>query len=530
MGMLADLRSLFGGNRRQQTTIIPINEYSPIQLLGSEVDLHPIRGKRAKAENYAGWIFAASSFIAEEMRALDWTMWRRTSVNKDQWQRDDNHAFNRFLRRPNASETWGVLLERSVVSFNTAGEFFWRLLRDNRKIIGMELLLPHWVGEPVIEDGLHTGWRVNVPGRPPAVFPAEDVIRVFRPHPLNPWLAASVVEAAAVSHNFDMYLRAYGMTVFRNDSGVPAGLLSTEQTLTKDQTDAIREGWRQRYARSRGEVAVLGAGSKYQQISVDLGDLKFLDIGKFTKEQVLELFRVPASLLGADAAGVNRATIEGHLFSFQRHTLRPLASRIGDTIRDWLMPIVIGPSSEQWWWEFDRVVSQDRAAILNEAKESLNAGAITINEYRQKLDLEPVEDGDVYLIPNKATIKETLKPNPPPETAPAPPPPDDDQDDDARTALLLAAAGRRAALAEARAAALERDVEHRKAATALRALFSRWWKHRAGETITMTGLEEHNLTTHDLPDQGELGMREWIEALKDAAPELAPLSVARRTP
>lgn len=540
MGVINSLRSLLGRSSKQ-TISVPLSEYSLGKLIGSDVDIHPIRGKRARAENYSGWIFAASSFIAEKTRALDWVLWKQTGASRDEWTRDDRHAFNQFLRRPNATDTWGDLLERSVVSFNTAGEFYWHLIRNGQKAIGFELLLPHWVNEPVIEDGTHTGWRVAVPGRAPTILPIEDVIRVYRPHPLNPWLAASVVEAAAVSHYFDLYVRAYGMTVFRNDAGIPAGLLSSDQQLTKEQADFMRENWRQRYAGTRGEVAVLGHGTKYQPVGVPLGDLRFLDLGAFNKDQVLQLFRVPASLLGADSAGVNRATIEGHLYSFESHALHPIAIRLQETINARLMPAVLSPADAATHsWEFVNVVSLDRTRLLAESEKSLAAGAITINEYRQKLDFDPVPDGDVYLVPNKAKLVETLKPIPPPAQI---------EGDRSGLQLVIAAAARRADLAEQRADLSERradlaqqradaaqaqadllrvEAAERRTATALRGLFARWWRDRNDETISMTGLEPHGLTTDDLPPVREdETLREWIERLKDLAPELATVATER---
>ena len=527
MSILASLRSLLGRN----TTELPLSQYTSQIMSGSDVDAHPITTKREAAEAYTGWIYAASSFIAEEVRALEWTLWRKTSDRKDEWEKDSRHAVNRVLERPNATESWGDLIERSTVSFNVAGEFYWRIIRDRTRAVGFDLILPHWVNEPTFADGRHTGWRITIPGRAPTTLPTEDVIRVYRPHPLSPWFAASAVEAAAVSHNFDQYVRAYGMTLFRNDGGVPAGLLSVEQDITSDQADDLRERWRQRYSRKRGEVSVLGKGARYEPITVSMGDLKFLELGQFTQRQVLAMYRVPASLLGEDSAGVNRATIDGHLYSFQRHALRPFARRIEPVMRDRVLPALMTPrDAERYWWEFESIVVKDRASTREEAKELLLSGASTVNEYRQKLDLDPTPDGDVYLVPNTHKVTSTLEPAPATEGERAPAEPS------IESRMLLAIAERRAraseqtaAAAEARARALERENAERRAYTALRGLFASWWRDRDGDTISMRGLDEHNLTIHDLPDvlDGE-DLRDWIERLK--GPEgkrLARVSVER---
>jgi HK97 family phage portal protein len=500
-------------------------------IAGSDIDASPIKNKRGAADAYAGWVFAAASFIAEEMRALEWVNWRRTSIRRDEWERDDRHPFNRVLEHPNPREAWGDFIERTDLSFSIAGEVYWHVIRDGRAAVGLEVILPHWVTEPVMDrSGRHAAWRVTVPGFTPVELPVEDVIRVHRPHPLSPWMAASVVEAAAVSHFFDLYLRAYGMTVFRNDGGVPAGLLSTDQDLTEAQSTDLQERWRQRYSRTRGEVAVLGRNAKYQTIAIPMADMSFLEVGKFTRDQVLSMFRVPSSLLGADESGVNRASIDGHLYAFQRHALRPRAQRYASIIRERVAPIFMD-NPRGYWFEFEGVVSRDRSAIREEATEALRWGAITRNEYRQKLDLDPVPGGDVYHLPNSHTVT-PAEPEPEEEERALPAP-------DPELGLLLAAARRRADAAEAQAEAaqaqadtLRREAAERRAYTALRGLFASWWRDRDGETVSMRGLDEHALTVHDLPDvQDGEAIRDWIERLKGAeGKRLARLSVERSPP
>src|SRR5690606_22993434 len=148
------------------------------------------------------------------------------------------------------------------------GMAFWHLIRPTptSRVQGVELLYPHWVNEPVFADGRHAGWRVTVPGHAPKVYPVEDVVWIRRPHPLDPWSAMSQLAAGAAAHFADLYTRAYAFTMLRNDSGIPAGLISSDQELTAEQAEAIREAWRQRYSQTHSEVAVLGAGASYQAI------------------------------------------------------------------------------------------------------------------------------------------------------------------------------------------------------------------------------------------------------------------------
>lgn len=524
---LADrLRVLLTGRTRAQALNDPRYGVSFGRLIpGSDIDPTPIDSKREAAETYAGWVFAASTFIAEEMRALEWSVKRQTSIRRDEWETDPRHPLNEILDAPNGSDSWGDFIERTTASFNVAGEAYWHIIRPNRRAEGLQTILPHWVDEPTFgRDGAQVGWRVSIPGYAPRELPIEDVIRIYRPHPLNPWMAASAVEAAAVSHYFDLYQRAYGMTLFRNDGGIPAGLLTTDQQLTPDQATSLREQWRQNYSQSRGEIAVLGEGTTYQPMAVPMKDLRFLETGEFTRDQILALFRVPSSVLGL-SQDANRASSDAHLYSFQRHVLKPLSMRIEDAVNRRVLP-AFATDNRRYWWGFESVVQKDRTAIRVEAKDSLESGAITINEYRQRLDMDTVPTGDVYLLPNTHRIADTLEaPQAPQE--PQEPPPDPAEDAGAR--LILAAAARRAEKAEVEAAELRRAQAVEKRYRQLRGLFASWWANRDGQTIPMRGLDQYGLDVKDLPDVNDdedtLG---WIERLKGpAGKDLAVVSVDR---
>src|SRR5690606_31538979 len=253
----------------------------------------------------------------------------------------------------------GQFLEVTDLHFSLAGQAFWHIITDNDSPIGLEVVYPHWVQEPAVEGGRLVGWKVLKPGQGLITLRAEDVVRIYRPHPLSQFMAASVVEAAAASHYFDLYLRAYGMTLFRNDGGIPAGLLTSDQVLTSDQMDFMRETWRQRYSQSRGEVAVLGAGTKYEQLGISPGDLKFLEVGQFTRDQVLSLFRVSPALLGVTGDS-NRANMEAALWGFQRHTLRPRARRYMEALNTRVIPRFQDARDRRvLYFEFRDVVGKD---------------------------------------------------------------------------------------------------------------------------------------------------------------------------
>lgn len=384
----------------------------------SDIDTNPISTTKGKLEAYVGWVYACASLISEDVRSNPWDLYRKTGKKREDWQAVDNNPALDILRRPNEQQTWGTFLEVTDIHYSLGGEAFWHVITSPAGApVGLQVIFPHWIDRAVIKDGRVVGWRIIPPGQVPFVIPKEDLIRIYRPHPLEPLKAASPVEAFAVSHYMDLYFRAYGMSVMRNDGGVPAGLLSSDQELTPAQGADIAERWKQKYGQKNGEIAVTGSGLKYQTIAIPVQDLKFLEIGQFTREQILSAYRVPPAVLG-QTTDFNRANSEAAMVSYQRQALLPRLNRYQEAINTFLLPRIMGPAAAGFFFEFENPVDEDEVAKRERATIMLEHGALSINQYREVMGEDPLPDGDVFLVANKYTLRTTLTPEAPVEPEP----------------------------------------------------------------------------------------------------------------
>lgn len=383
-------------------------------------DTNPITTRTEQLQNALGWVAAAVTVISEDVRAADWDAWRKTGSDREDWKAITTSPILDILENPNPRDTLADVLELTDQHFSLTGMWFWHLIRagERGRVTGFEVIYPNWVTEPVFTMGAHTGWRVTVPGHTPTTLPKADIIWGRRPHPIDPWGALSQLQAAANAHYTDLYTRAYAHTLLRNDGGIPAGLLSTDQEISTDQADAIRARWREQYGQSHGDIAVLGQATKYQTLGIPVQDLDFLKIGDFNREQILAMFRVPPAVLG-QTRDFNRANAEAALIAYQRHALQPRLARYQDVINRALLPAL---GERGVFFEFRDPVDSDDIAEADQARSDLTAGAITVNEYRERIGLDPTSSGDVFLVPTTVAIKAALEEDEPePEPQPAPP-------------------------------------------------------------------------------------------------------------
>lgn len=463
-----------------------------------------------------GWVAAASMLLAEDVRASEWGVWRPTGSKREDWTEAAKHPAALAVGRPNPTQTFADLLEVTDLHFSLTGQWFWNVIRPRpgSKAVGFEIIYPTWVQEPVFTDGRHTGWRITVPGHAAKVLPVEDVVWGRRPHPADPWKALSQVEAAAASHYADLYTRAYAYSVMRNDGGIPAGILSSDQDLTADQADAIQERWRQRYSQSHNEVAVLGAGSKWQSIGIPMQDLKFLEMGDFNREQILAMFRVPPAVMG-QSKDFNRANSDAAMVAYQRQALEPRLKRYEDALNRFVLPALGGDGLVL---EFADPVDKDRATEQQMALNDLKAGVISVNEYRERSDLDPLPDGDVYFVPTNVSIKESLEPQPPPALQPPgqeQPEEEPEEGEEPERSLLSATEKLELMSLRAKAKRLEAEQARERWYRTFRATVARWMSAaRAAGYPDEWNPPPDELPAVPLPDRGDQTLIEYLEHLK----------------
>src|SRR5690625_1086251 len=378
-------------------------------LEGPALETRPVRSKRQALACYAGWVHAAASTLAQDVRAAPWELWRRKGAAREQWERVQHDRLPPLLRQPNALQSWSDLVELTQLQLELTGEASWHLLRSGGRLIGLELLHRHWVTEPLLEPegrGL-AGWRVEVPGRAALQLAAAEVIFLRYPHPLEPLRGASPVEAFALSHDMDTYARAYGAALLKNRA-TPELVITSEEELTPEQAELLRERWLDRYRDPANGPAVLGRGGKVQQLGFNLRDLAFLELAQLSRDQIFAVYKVPASKVGL-TTDVNRANAEAADATYRRNAILPRLRRLEEAVNLQLLPALVrggahggGREGAGLWYEYENPVEEDRSYTLRRAEAMLKAGAISLNRYRDLLGEEPLPEGEVYLQPKGA--------------------------------------------------------------------------------------------------------------------------------
>ena len=352
---------------------------------------------------YAGWVYAAVTMLGDDFARVPW----RAVLETASGAKEDPRAPLKLLLKNFVGLTTLEAKALTLIHILLTGEAFWLVItaggKEGGRPIGLQVLNPDWLEVESTRNGVSvTTWRLSVPGFATRVVSGEDVVHFRLPNPEGGVRGFSPVRAFALSFDSDLYARAYSADLLKNQAR-PDGLLSTDQQLTNEQSNTLKSRWHENVRRS--EIAVLGAGLKYQPVASSMKDLEFLSLAQLNREAVLSIYRVPASKLGVDTSRSQADAFAGDV-TYQRNALAPHVARFDDTVNTYLAPRV-----GKEIFEHEDCVAENRLEKRKEALEMWQNGLMKADEARTYIGWDALggSEGAVRMLPNSHRIVAKLQ-------------------------------------------------------------------------------------------------------------------------
>ena len=358
-------------------------------------------------------------------------------------ERVTNSALTRLLRQPNSYQSISDFLLNLTRSLYQYGEAFALAVRNERNEISeLHLMASRHCSAMVAEDGSifyqlsgneiierRFGSAINVPAR--------DVLHVRLHTPRHPLKGESPVLAAALDIAAGNAALQRQIAFFANEAK-PSIMLSTDQVLTREQAQQLREAWN---AQTRGDGAggtpILTAGLKPIEISTNAVDAQLAETLKMSDQSVALAFRVPLQILGIGGTpfASTEALMQAWVASGLGFALNHIEEAFGNLFRMRGVP--------------DEYVEFSTASLLRSAfkdrvdgfARGIQGGIFSPNEARADFELPSAVDGDEPRVQQQVLplshfsklLEEQMKPPPAPPALPAP---EDPGEAEAAKALL----------------------------------------------------------------------------------------------
>ena len=291
------------------------------------------------------------------------------------------------LADPDPATTTGFeLIHTTTACLALHGNAYLHIQRDSRgEPIGVQPLHPYQVNVVASRD--YQGRQYLHLGNPIA---PEDMlhIRWFTPPQslvgISPILQQRTTIGLAIA--VDRYLAGwYG------DGGTPSGVLSTDQALTREAMEKLRETW-ESSQRKRRRPAVLTDGLKWTPVQTSAVDMEFNTTRDAITADVARIFRIPGFLLGIKSDGMTYMNVEQASLNYLMHTLQPWITRL-EVAFSTLLPdgvdVTFDPSS---------LLRLDAMTKARVQLTQIQSGTRSPNEARAVDGLEPYDGGDAFYM------------------------------------------------------------------------------------------------------------------------------------
>ena len=190
----------------------------------------------------------------------------------------------------------------------------------------------------------------------------------------------------------------FGAKFFANDAR-PGVYLQHPQMLSAEAAKRLKDAWELRHsgAENSHKAAVLEEGMTVQQIGVDPDHAQFIESRKFQVTEIARFFRIPPHLIGDLDRSTNN-NIEQQSLEFVIHTIRPWLVRFEQAIR---RDVMSDADKRTRVVEFDvngllRGDLQSRYAAFSAGR---SGGWLSVNDIRRMENMNPIDQGDIYLQP-----------------------------------------------------------------------------------------------------------------------------------
>lgn len=336
-------------------------------------------------------VYSCVRVLAESIASIPLVVYRRVGKGKE---RASEHPVYRVLHdRANEDQPSFAWRETIMAHLALRGNAF-----SEKEYDGAGRLIGLW---PISPDRVAVARKDGV-----KVFTVDGVQRPLTAREImhvpglgfDGMVGYSPLHMAREAIGLGLAAQEHGARFFTNGAN-PGGVLEHPGRLGPDALNNLRASWADRHngTANSHKPAILEEGMKWHQLSISNRDSQFLETRKFQSTDIAGIFRVPPHMVG----NLDRATfsnIEQQSIDFVVHTLRPWCVRI-EQVLNW--ELFDESERAEFFCEFnvDGLLRGDSAARGAFYTQMFNLGALSVNDIREKENMNPVEGGDKRFVP-----------------------------------------------------------------------------------------------------------------------------------
>ena len=220
------------------------------------------------------------------------------------------------------------------------------------------------------------------------IVPLDDVIHIRANSVPNQIKGLSPIEILRQSFGMAKSAEAYAAK-FYSQSAMPGGILQVQGQPTDEEARTIATQWSQAHGGVSGAFmpAVLPDSVKWQQVTISPADAQFLESRAFSRDEIMGIYRIPPHVYGGVTQDTSASRdLESQEIGFVRNALEPWIRRHEIAMTSLL------PRGQYVELDRSKRIEADSLKKAQVHQAYRNVGAITVEEIRRSIGLQPLSD------------------------------------------------------------------------------------------------------------------------------------------
>ena len=342
-------------------------------------------------------VWCAIRLLAESVSSLPISVYTK-QANGDKIEDTKSPIYKLVKFKPNYYQNKITFFEFIMLSICTEGNSYVQIVRNNSGT-PVQLICLDPSNVTVVVNNNELFYQVDGG----AVLDSSDMLH-FKTITDDGVTGLSPIDQCAKALNWGVSLETFGETFFSNGAK-PSSILQTDRALSDTALQRLKTSFNSNYGKLKNSnsTIVLEEGLTFKPISISPEQAQFLSSRQFSIEEVARIFNCPPHML-KDLSKSSFNNIEMQSQEFVTYTLMPYITRIEQE-----MNLKLFRTNElgNTFVEFNvnGLLRGDVKSRTEAYKTAITNGYMSINEVRQKENMNSIEGGDKHFMQmNMTTI------------------------------------------------------------------------------------------------------------------------------
>ena len=342
-------------------------------------------------------VWCAIRLLAESVSSLPISVYTK-QANGDKLEDTKSPIYKLVKFKPNYYQNKITFFEFIMLSICTEGNSYVQIVRNNSGT-PVQLICLDPSNVTVVVNNNELFYQVDGG----AVLDSSDMLH-FKTITDDGVTGLSPIDQCAKALNWGVSLEEFGSTFFSNGAK-PSSILQTDRALSDTALHRLKTSFNSNYGKLKNSnsTIVLEEGLTFKPISISPEQAQFLSSRQFSIEEVARIFNVTPHML-KDLSKSSFNNIEMQSQEFVTYTLMPYLTRIEQE-----MNLKLFRTNElgKTFVEFNvnGLLRGDVKSRTEAYKTAITNGYMSINEVRQKENMNSIEGGDKHFMQmNMTTI------------------------------------------------------------------------------------------------------------------------------